>query len=76
MTKKIVNVRMTVKDVNGITLTQMNCYGAKLDERTILVEGRYFRAGRKAGFGKSAYIYERENGQFHKVIIDKIEEVA
>jgi hypothetical protein len=54
----------------------MTCYGAKLDERTIFVEGRHFKAGRKAGFGKSAYICERENGQFHKVIIDRIEEVA
>lgn len=76
MTKKIVSVRMTIKDVTGLALLQMNCYGAKLDERTIFVEGRHFKAGRKAGFGKSAYICERENGQFHKVIIDRIEEIA
>lgn len=75
MTKKIVELRMTIKDINGVTLAQMNCYGVKLDERTILAEGRYFKAGRKAGFGKSAYIYEN-NGQFHKVIIDRIAEIA
>ena len=76
MTKKIVSLRMTVKDVNGVTLVQMNTYGVQIGETTIRVEDRYFKAGRKAGFGKSAYIYERENGEFHKVIIDRFEKVA
>ena len=76
MTKKIVSLRMTVKDVNGVTLVQMNTYGVQIGETTIRVEARYFKAGRKAGFGKSAYIYERENGEFHKVIIDRFEKVA
>lgn len=74
--KKLVELRMTIKDGDNTTLMQVNTYGAKLDERTIFTEGRYFKAGRKAGFGKSAYIYEHTNGQFHKVIIDHITEVA
>lgn len=74
--KKMVSLRMTVKNINGITLAQINTYGAMLDNRTILTEGRYFKAGRKTGFGKTAYICERANGQWHKVIIDRIEEVA
>ena len=76
MTKEIINARMTIKDINGVTLCQTTVYGVKLDNRTILTEGRCFKAGRKAGFGKVAYIYERENGQYHKVIIDKILKVA
>lgn len=72
----IVSVRMTIKDIDNVTLSQTTVYGVKLDNRTIFAEGRYFKAGRKAGFGKSAYIYERKNGQFHKVTIDRIEEVA
>lgn len=76
MTREIVKVRMTIKDVDGIVLSQTTEYGIKLDERTIKIEDRYFKAGRKAGFGKSAYIAERANGQFHKVIIDRIETVA
>ena len=73
MARKLISLRMTIKDVDGVALAQINAYGIKLDSQTILCEGRYFRAGRKSGFGKSAYIYERANGQFHKVIIDRIE---
>ena len=47
--KKAVSLRLTIKDIDGIILSQVNTYGAKLDERTILCEGRYFKAGRKAG---------------------------
>ena len=72
----IVTVRMTIKDIENVTLSQTTEYGVKLDNRTIRIEDRYFRAGRKSGFGKSAYITERANGQFHKVIIDRIETVA
>ena len=74
--KQIVSLRMTIKDITGLTLCQVNTYGCKIDERTIFSEGRYFKAGRKAGFGKSAYIYERANGEFHKVTIDQIEVAA
>ena len=75
MMNAIVSVRMTIKNVDGIKLAEMNCYGTKIDERTIIVEGRYFKSGRKDGFGKAATIYENTNGQFHKVVIDKINEV-
>lgn len=74
--KKIIRLRMTIKDINNVTLYQGTVYGVQLDTRTIKVEGRYFKAGRKAGFGKSAYIYEFKNGKYHKVVIDKMEEVA
>ena len=74
--KKMVSLRMTIKNINGVILCQMNTYGAQLDTRTILAEGRYFKAGKKAGFGKTCYTFERANGQWHKVIIDRIEEVA
>ena len=33
---------MTIKNVDNITLAQFNTYGAKLDSRTILSEGRTF----------------------------------
>lgn len=74
--KEIISARVTIKDIEGTTLCQTTEYGVKLDERTIKIGDRFFRAGRKAGFGKSAYICERANGEFHKVIIDKIEKVA
>jgi hypothetical protein len=76
MTKEIVSMRMTIRDINNVILAQMTVYGAKIGNRTIFAEGRYFRAGRKAGFGKSAYICENTNGQWHKVVIDRIENVA
>lgn len=76
MTKEIISARMTIRDIDNVILSQTTVYGVKLDNRTILAEGRYFKAGRKEGFGKSAYICERENGQFHKVVIDRIENVA
>lgn len=76
MTKKMVSLRMTFKDINGVTLLQMNTYGAMVNARTIISEGRTFHAGRTVGFGKSAYIHERANGDYHKVIIDRITEVA
>ena len=72
--KQLISLRMTIKDITGVTLCQMNTYGI-MDGRTIIAERRTFRAGRKAGFGKSAYIYERANGDFHKVIIDRMQEV-
>lgn len=72
----IVSVRMRIKDIEGITLFENTEYGVMIDNRTIRIEDRYFRAGRKAGFGKSNSICERANGQFHKVIIDRIEKLA
>ena len=75
MEKKIVSLRMRIKDINGVTLTEMNTYGVMQDERTIYSEGRYFKAGRKSGFGKTNKIYESPNGEFHEVIIDRIEEM-
>ena len=72
----IVNVRMRIKDIDGITLSETTEYGILIDNRTIKIGDRYFHAGRKAGFGKSNYIHERANGQYHKVIIDRIEVIA
>ena len=72
----IVSVRMRIKDINGTTLSETKEYGMLIGNRTIKIEDRYFHAGRKAGFGKTNCIYERENGQFHKVIIDRIERIA
>ena len=72
----IVSVRMRIKDIDGTTLSETTEYGLMIDNRTIKIEDRYFHAGRKAGFGKTNSTYERGNGQFHKVIIDRIEKLA
>ena len=72
----IINARMRIKDINGITLSETIEYGVMIDERTIKIGDRYFHAGRKTGFGKTNSLYERANGQFHKVIIDRIEKIA
>ena len=42
--KKVVSLRLTIKDIDGIILSQVNTYGAKLDERTILCEGDSLKA--------------------------------
>lgn len=76
MLREIVRVRMTIKDINRTTLCQTTEYGLKIGARTIRIGGRYFHAGRRAGFGKSAYIHENENGQYHRVVIDRIETIG
>lgn len=74
--KEIIKLRMRVKDINNVTLCEMETYGVLMDTMTIMAEGRIFKAGRKTGFGKSNYIYENKNGRCHKVIIDKMERIS
>ena len=76
MAKTIVSVRMRIKDINGCTLSETKEYGVMIDSRTIRIDNRYFKAGRKSGFGKSNKIYENTNGEYHEVIIDRIEKIA
>lgn len=79
--RTMVSLTMTIRqegsrkyNAKGITLAKMDTYGVLLpDGRTILAEGRTFHAGRKAGFGKTAYLYESLGGKAVKVTISNIE---
>lgn len=76
MTKEIISARIRIKNINNITLAEINTYGELVNNNEIRIDGRIFKAGRKTGFGKTSTIYEHANGQFHKVIIDRIEKIA
>lgn len=77
MEKKIVRCRIRVKATyDSVTFCEMTTYGAQINDRTIVADNYTFHAGRKAGFGKSAYIYKVINKTHCKVIIDRIEVVA
>lgn len=81
--KEIIKCRIRVAETfkndnrnHRVTLSEMVTYGQRVNNRTIVVDGYTFHAGRKNGFGKSAYVYENINGIHCKVTIDRIETYA